>query len=141
LKWLLRLVGLGSVSPLALLAGAVALISVLGGLYWMIDGAGYSRAKDECNAAALQAKLDEKIAEIETLNGRLKRNADTIAGLVKGDADARDRIAQLEVELSKRPLQSTKPGAKQDASALLDDRCNLTPSGAARGMRYRKPKS
>lgn len=138
LKAALTAVGLGNVSLLGLAAGALGILSALAALWWAIDGAGYARAKAQCDTATLTAALAAKQAELDAANGRLARSESTVRALMQIDADARERIAKLATELATRPLQSTKPGAKPDANALLDDRCNLTPAGAAR-LRQRLP--
>jgi hypothetical protein len=93
---------------------------------------GEAEAKAACEAEALRARLAAVEIDLRAATDRAGRDALTIAWLRDAEAASRKRIESLEKELSERPLQSTKPGAKIDENAWLDDRCRFTPAGARR---------
>jgi hypothetical protein len=136
----LTVAGIGSVPYLgAVLAflgtGAGRVVMMLlaaGGLYLFAFHKGESGARAECEAGALRARLAAKEIDLRVATERAERSQSVINGLMETDAKNRDAIEKLKAELETRPLQSTKPGAKIDANALLDDQCRLTPAGARR---------
>lgn len=127
-KRALAFVGLGNVSPLLLIAGVLAGLSIAGGLVTT----GYNWASSKCEAAALRAKLDAVTIERDAVNTRLADAAKRLIQAQTIDRKNADEIAQLNELVGKLKSQSTQPGAKHDPNALYDDECNYTPLGARR---------
>lgn len=86
----------------------------------------------KCQAAALASQLAAQQIDLNTQTRRAGEALLVLKGLREADAANRIEIDRLEKELKSRPLQSTKPGAKVDAQAILDDQCLYTPYGARR---------
>lgn len=131
--------GLVGLTPAALalyggiaLAGALALAGIAAGIHH----AGYASAEQKCDAAALRARVAELQTQLKNANDRAEQSARVVAELQAIDATNAEQIETLRGEIAKAKLQSTQPGAKRDANAFYDDRCNLTDRGA-RGMRGR----
>lgn len=129
---LLGIVGLGGISPMFLLAGAIGLVTVVGGAYLYVDHQGYARAEAKCEAAALRARVAELQTQVKNANDRADEAGRVIAELQQKDVAAAEREDALRREVATAKLQSTKPGAKIDATAILDDQCLLTDRGARR---------
>src|ERR1043165_9465997 len=91
LRLALGAVGLGGVSPILLLGGVLALVSVLGGAYIAIDHRGYARAEAKCEAAALRARVAELQTQLKSANDRADQAAEVIAELQIGRASGRGR--------------------------------------------------
>jgi hypothetical protein len=118
---------LGTRAGRAVLFG-LGLTVIVGVAYHKGEAAGDAR----CDSRALSARLAELQTQLKDANGRADRAASVIADLQQADAKASEREAMLRDEVAKAKLQSTIKGAKPDANAILDDRCNLTPLGARR---------
>lgn len=110
-----------------LMCGAAAAL-IYGAGYWK----GGAAASGACEAQALRARLQAAAIDRDAANERATRSALVIKGLQAADEENRRRIAELSEELARLSLQSTKPGAKADANALLDDQCRYTAVGARR---------
>lgn len=107
---------------------AAAIIGVALGLYQH----GKSVAAAQCDAAAKQAQIEALQADLDLANLRAAHAELTIAGLLRQRAESAQAIESLQREIATAPLQPTTPGAKIDANALLDDKCNYTARGARR---------
>lgn len=116
-------------SPLGRFAGVVLLLVMAYGIGW-IKGDAHGDAQAAAQARAAQAEA--KVIDFDNLTARYKLATAIIARLQQQNTDAAAQVSALTIDLAQRPLQSTKPGAKYDPQALLDDRCNYTPLGRRR---------
>jgi preprotein translocase subunit SecF len=128
----LGMVGLGGVSPIMLLAAALALVGTVSGLVFAIDQRGHARAEAKCDAAAQRARVAELQTQLKNANDRAERAARVIVDLQAVDAQNAEQIETLRRDVAAAQLQSTQPGAKPNANAILDDRCLYTDHGARR---------
>jgi hypothetical protein len=123
-------------SLIVLLATRGGRIVMFGGMAALIYGVGYwkgdAAASGACEARALRAALQATAIDRDAANERAARSALVIKGLRAADDAHQRRIAQLIEELARAAPQSTKPGAKVDANALIDDQCRYTAAGARR---------
>lgn len=88
--------------------------------------------KGRCDTASKDARIASLEKQIDVLTQRQEYAAEVermLSSKVLRDAE---ELKRLNDEVSKTKLQSTKPGSKKDAKALLDDRCNYTAYGANR---------
>lgn len=110
-------------------------VAVIAGLFLfgaIMHHRGAAEEAGKCQAAALASQLAAQKIDLDNKARRIRDDAFIIADLKKSDDANRGRAEELAKELSERPLQSTKPGAKTDANAILDDQCLYTPYGARR---------
>lgn len=92
--------------------------------------------KANCDAAAKDARIKSLEQQVEMLSERYEFGAAVEAEIKRRTEAFQEEIKHLNSELEKAALQSTKPGSKKDAKALLDDRCRYTPNGARRMSVY-----
>jgi len=132
-----------SLTSLPVIGAALALLGTRTGRYLMVGTAsallygfaywkGEAAASGACEAGALRAALQAAAIDRDAANERASRSQLVINALQAAEETSRRRIGELTDELASRPLQSTAPGAKVDANALLDDQCRYTPAGARR---------
>ena len=110
----------------------VAVLLGLVALYTFGHWRGEADASGQCQADALRAKLQAAEIDRQAANYRATSAQLVIKGLEQQAEASKAAIDWLQSEFETRPIQSTKPGAKVDANALLDDRCRYTPAGARR---------
>src|SRR5205085_11356190 len=101
---------------------------IAGGIYH----AGFASAEGKCESAVLRARVAELQTQLKNANDRAAQAASVIVELQQKDVAAAEREDALRREVATAKLQSTKPGAKIDAMAILDDHCLLTDRGARR---------
>lgn len=114
-------------------AGALAIIAVVGS-YIAAIGYGYHKALAQCEAKALQAKLDKVTLERDAAKAQIASAGETNRKLEASRAEAQTRARDLQLELEKqRDRPAAQDGKKKpNANALVDDRCRFT----RRGVRF-----
>jgi len=113
-----------------ILYGVLAALLIAGALGLVEHGKSIAGAK--CDAAAKQAQIDALQADLDLANLRTAHAEVAIAELLRQRAVSARAIEGLQREIATAPLQPTTPGAKINANALLDDKCNYTARGARR---------
>lgn len=115
-----------------LVAGMAALALAVTGVAFGLYQHGKSVAAAQCDAAAKQAQIEALRADLNLANLRAAHAETAIAGLLRQRSESERAVEDLQKEIASTKLQSTAPGAKIDANALLDDKCNYTARGARR---------
>ncbi|ARQ01874.1 hypothetical protein [Pseudorhodoplanes sinuspersici] len=113
-----------------ILYGVIAVLAV-GAVFGLIEH-GKSIAEAKCDSAAKQAQIDALQADLDLAELRASAADRAIAGLLRQRVENDAAISTLQSEVAEAKLQSTAPGAKIDANAFVDDRCNYTDRGARR---------
>jgi hypothetical protein len=130
---IVRLLGLFGVSMSPFMVGAaLSVLALLGSGVALLAAShhGYAKAAGVCQEKALKAQLQIVTIERNSLNDRATRAEDRAREAADVVRTQGDDINQLRGEV--KLLQSTKEGAKRDAKALMDDRCNVTGAGRQR---------
>lgn len=116
---------------LALVLYGVLAAAAVAAVFGLIEH-GKSIAEAKCDSAAKDAIIEAQQADLNLAAIRAKSQDDAIAGLLRRRLEDDAAISVLQKEVDDAKLQSTAPGAKIDANALLDDKCNYTARGARR---------
>ena len=115
-----------------MLFGVVTIVLFLAGVAIGLVQHGKSIAEAKCDAAAKQAQIEALLAERDLANLRAAHAEVAIERILRQRAASERAVEDLQKEIAAAKLQSTAPGAKIDANALLDDKCNYTARGARR---------
>jgi hypothetical protein len=114
-------------SPLGRLVGIGLIVAIASGASYM---RGKHQAEAACDAAAARAELAAIKIDRDNQAARADHATKILAFIQSKGVKDQEEIETLRQEVSRLELQSTKPGAKKDDKALLDDRCNVTERGA-----------
>lgn len=105
---------------------ALGAVILLGGAYHK----GAAKERRQCQADALRAELQATQLDLSLATNRARVQGDILQKLGAGDTADAETLNRYAAAIAAAKLQSTQPGAKRDANALLDDQCRLTKRGA-----------
>lgn len=122
--FIIRLLGLFGISLSPFLAGAIVagLIAGAFGFYsYKLYDAGYSSAEGECQAAALQSKIDALEMDRDNAQLAAKAAAMKLASIEKATEENKGRTDAYVAELEKRASAPQPDGSKASGCGLTPD--------------------